>query len=94
VGGQRGFHWNGVQTKVHENRVAVIKFVEWAAARGHVHTANKDIRATAFKRNSNGPIPLSIFWQSDEQNSFTQRPPENRLTDNYRRTQTLRSAYF
>jgi hypothetical protein len=49
---------------------------------------NKDIRTTACKRNSKGPIPLPIFWQNDEQNSFRPRPPENRMTDNYTRTIT------
>lgn len=49
---------------------------------------NKDFRATAFKRNSKGPVPLLIFWQNEEQNSYRRQPPENRMTDNYTRTIT------
>jgi hypothetical protein len=49
---------------------------------------NNDITATAFKRNSEGPIPLPIFWQNEEQNLFGRRPPENRMTGNYTRTIT------
>jgi hypothetical protein len=37
--GTGGFHWNGLQTKVHENRATVIKISEWAEARGHVYNA-------------------------------------------------------
>jgi len=49
---------------------------------------NKDIRTTAFKRNFEGPIPLPIFWQNEEQNLYRRRPPENLMTDNYTRTIT------